>query len=193
APAAVRDEDLVRPSDRLNRNATRAGEWLGTPAYMAPEQALGRQHEVDARTDLYSLAAVLYELLTLNHYLEPLGPRMGDLVAAILRRPPLDAESYAHPKNGRVPRILSRICRKGLAKDPAERFQTAGELEAALQGWLEGNTPVVCPGTAIQRGLSGWNALIDRHPVAVPALSITALVLMLASVVTSVWVLARSI
>src|SRR5690606_19888362 len=91
APAGERAPDVVRPSDRLGRETTRDGEWIGTPAYMAPEQALGHQHEVDARTDVYSLVAVMYELLTLRYYLGDVGRRMSDLVAAILNRRPRDA------------------------------------------------------------------------------------------------------
>ncbi len=192
APASARAPDVVRPSDRLGRNATRDGEWLGTPAYMAPEQVVGHHHEVDARTDVYCLVAVLYELLTLHYYLGAVGGRSGDIMAAILGRKPIDAEDHKHRLNGRVPRILSRICRKGLEKDREDRYQSADELEQALQGWLEGNTPVVCPGTAIKRGLTGWSLLIDRYPVLVPAASITALALMLASLVASVWLLARA-
>ncbi len=193
APASVRAPDVVRPSDRLGRKATRDGEWLGTPAYMAPEQVVGHQHEIDARTDVYSLVAVMYELLTLHYYLGTVGGRSGDIMAAILGRRPHDAEDHKHPVQGRVPRILSRICRKGLEKRQEDRFQSAAELERELQAWLEGNTPIVCPGTAIKRGLTGWSLLIDRYPVLVPAASITALVLMLAALVTSVWLLARGV
>jgi serine/threonine protein kinase len=158
---------------------------------MAPEQVIGHQHEVDARSDLYSLTAVLYELLCLHYYLGPVGGKIGDLVAAILQRRPVDAEDFKHPQNGRVPRILSRICRKGLEKRPAARFQTAADLELALQAWLEGESPVVCPGTAIKRGLTRWSTLIDDYPVLVPAASITAIIVLLGWIVASVWFLAR--
>ncbi|HNT28576.1 MAG TPA: hypothetical protein PKH10_10410, partial [bacterium] len=128
--------------------------------------------EVDARTDVYAMCTVLYEFLTLNYYLGNVGEEMSDLVGAILNRKPPDAESWSDPLNGRVPRALSRILRKGLSKKRVDRFQNAGELEEVLQDWMEGNAPVVCPGTAMQRGLSRYSRWIDRHPVFVPAFTI---------------------
>jgi eukaryotic-like serine/threonine-protein kinase len=190
-PDAPPPDDPIRKSDRI-RATTREGEWLGTPAYMAPEQALAHQHEVDSVSDLYSLCAVMYELLSLHYYLGVVGGRMGDLVAAILQRRPIDAEDHKHPLNGRVPRILSRICRKGLEKRRELRYRTAQELEEALQGWLEGNTPVVCPGTAIKRGLTKWGTLIDKYPVLAPAVSITVSILLIAWIAVSVMLLTRS-
>jgi eukaryotic-like serine/threonine-protein kinase len=193
APEGVKG--LRRESGRAGKaseiHQTRDGDWLGTPAYMAPEQVVGRQAEVDPRTDLYSLCAVLYELLSLHYYLGPLDGKVGDLMGAILQRVPVDAEAHLDAKNGRVPRILSRICRKGLAKRREERFQSARELEQALQGWLEGNAPIVCPGTAIKRGLSKWGSLIDRYPVMLPAISITIAVLLATWIVFSAWLVLR--
>ena len=176
-------ERKVKSTGRLQH--TEKGTWLGTPAYMAPEQVLGRSEEVDARTDVYAVCAVLYELLTLNYYLGAVGEEMTDLVAAIINKQPPDAEDWVDPQNGRVPRPLSRILRAGLKKRKADRFQSARELEEALQAWLEGNAPIVCPGTAIQRGLSGYIRWIDLHPVLLPALTITGAVLLLGWLVTA--------
>jgi serine/threonine protein kinase len=161
------------------------GAIVGTPAYMAPEQVLGKNEEVDARSDVYALVAVLYELLTLHYHLGPIEGDRAELIAAVVGRVPIDAEDHVDRLNGRVPRQLSRICRKGLAKDPAERWQSAKELEQALQTWLEGEAPVVCPGTAIQRGLGRWSTFIDRYPVLAPAVTITVIVLGLAWIAIS--------
>ncbi len=181
-----------RESGRMGKASdTRDGTWLGTPAYMAPEQVIGHQADIDARTDVYSLCTVLYELLSLHYYLGQVGGKMGDLVAAILQRVPVDAENHKDRLNGRVPRSLSRILRKGLAKRPAERFQTARDLERALQGWHEGSAPIVCPGTAIKRGLTVWGTLIDKYPVLTPAITITVSVLLVAWIALSVWLLVR--
>jgi serine/threonine-protein kinase len=148
------------------------GAWVGTPRYMAPEQIMGLSEEVDAVTDVYSLVAVLYELLTLRHYLGDRGASVSTLIEAIPHDTPRDAEDWTHPLNGRVPRPLSRICRKGLTKLRGTRYQSALELERDLQAWIEGNSPIVCPGTAIQRGLRRYSALIDARPGLVPALTI---------------------
>jgi serine/threonine protein kinase len=150
---------------------------VGTPAYMSPEQARGLP--ADPRSDLYSLSAVLYELLTLHHYLgiDTTEPATQEQLQRVLREPPLEAETHVDPVAGRIPRMLSRICRKGLAKDPADRYQSALELEVALQGWQEGCGPVVCPGTALQRGMSRSIRWIDRWPFAAPLLAYVLLAL----------------
>ena len=188
---APETERKVKGTGRIAH--TEQGTWLGTPAYMAPEQVLGRPGELDARTDVYALCAVLYELLTLNYYLGNVGEEMTDLVGAILNRNPPDAEDWFDPLNGRVPRALSRILRAGLKKRKADRFQSAKELNEALQAWLEGNAPVVCPGTAIQRGLAGYIRLIDRRPVLLPAVTITVGGLLLIWLVTATVLLARGL
>ena len=173
---------------------------VGTPVYMAPEQASATTP--DARADLYSLAALLYEFLTLHHYLEGAGvlkrereareeegtaldrtqrveeateiaapglsSNMQKLLQAVRHYLPRDAESYFETQNGRTPRILSRILRKGLAKDPEERFQSAREFEGELRSWATGCGPVVCPGTALQSSMSSYSRWIDRHPLLVP-------------------------
>jgi PAS domain S-box-containing protein len=109
---------------------TMQGRRLGTLAYMAPEQALGSIEEVDQRTDVYGLAALLYDILT-GH-----PPFHGSNNAAVL-----EAVVHEHPiapsKLVRgVPPELERICLKGLAKDRAQRWQLVTEMAAAVQGWL---------------------------------------------------------
>ena len=170
----------LRQLDGPGPDATRDGILIGTPPYMAPEQILGLNDEVGPRTDVYALTVVLYELLTLNYYLGDVKDDLPSITSAVVHRKPADAESHFDPVNGRVPRSLSRICRKGLSKAPEQRFQSADELSSALQDWLEGNAPVVCPGTMIQRGLSRYSRLIDRWPVLLPAITITAFILLAA-------------
>jgi eukaryotic-like serine/threonine-protein kinase len=153
---------------------------VGTPQYMAPEQAQGLA--ADARSDVYSLTAVLYELLSLTHYLgraQPGGSGQWGLLRRVIEEAPADAESHVDPVAGRVPRMLSRLCRRGLNKDPRRRFQSARELEESLQSWQEGCGPLVCPGTALQRGMTGGVRWIDRHPRLAPALIIAVLVALL--------------
>lgn len=172
--------DEPQPKSEL-APAEEEGQILGTLAYMAPEQLRGEVEGVDGVTDLYALSAVLYELLSLRYYLDRIAT--GATLYAIINTTPLDAESYDDPINGRVPRALSRICRKGLQKERAARFQSAPELERALQLWLEGRAPIVCPGTAMQRGLSALSTAIDGSPTLLPAALLTGAGLAFAAVV----------
>jgi serine/threonine protein kinase len=103
---------------------TRAGTVLGTPAYMCPEQAAGES--VDPRGDLYSLGAVAFFCLTGRPPFE--GNSVGKLISAHLTQPAPDVRAL----NPAVPIDLAAVVARCLAKDPAERFQTAGELEAAF-------------------------------------------------------------
>ena len=123
----------------------------GTARYMAPER-LSDEAMASPATDLYALVVVLYELLSLNH---PLGPFATNqayaLYESLQRGDGASAESYLDPLNGRVPRTLSLICKKGLAFAPEDRFQSVAELQDALQRWVEGRIPMVCPGTTMQR------------------------------------------
>jgi serine/threonine protein kinase len=106
---------------------TMTGFALGTPQYMAPEQAEGRP--VDARSDLYSLGIILYEMLTGDvPFNDPSAPAI--LIKHIKEIPPAPSQ-----KNPRVviPAELEAISLRCLEKDPARRFQTADELIAALE------------------------------------------------------------
>lgn len=104
---------------------TAGGAMIGTPCYMSPEQAFAAPEEVDARADLYSLGAVLYEMLTGR------PPFEGATVLAILRK--IEAEEPAPP--GLSPSIDALVL-KALAKDPARRFQSAAEMGEALRTCL---------------------------------------------------------
>jgi serine/threonine-protein kinase len=184
----VDDEDASGAELVLAKRATETerGLVIGTPAYMAPEQALRKG--VDARADVYSLAAVAYELLSLEYYLELADrPSVLNLLVAVANTPPRPAESHVSKANGRVPRILSRVLEKALRKAPEERYQTALELEQALQRWFEGTAPIVCPGTAMQRMLARWINVTDRHPVLVPVVSFVVALLFARWLVVTGW------
>jgi hypothetical protein len=99
---------------------------VGTPSYMAPEMAIGDGSLLDERTDVYLLGAMLYELLAGS------PPHGGDTIMAVLyavvhEQPQLPASA---------PPELAEICRRALARDPSDRFASAEQLRAALQGFL---------------------------------------------------------
>lgn len=115
---------------------TLADRVVGTPQYMSPEQALGEKH-IDRRADVYSLGAILYELLTGR------PPFRGDSPIEILTK--VVSEEVTAPSNlartrGAPPpdRALEAICLKALAKTPAERYPTAKALADDLSRWLKG-------------------------------------------------------
>lgn len=140
---------------------------VGTPAYMAPEQLA--EGAADERTDTWSLCVILYELLTLHH---PLGEARSpaDVRAALAQLPFTEAERFKDPAWGRVPRSLSRILWHGLHKERAERFSGPDHLERALQAWVEGSSPIVCPSTLLQRILRRAHYLLDQHTILGPTL-----------------------
>jgi TolB-like protein len=105
---------------------TAAGVVLGTLSYMSPEQARGL--EVDARTDIWSLGVVLYEMVTGRPPFE--GTTMSDVLASLLDREPSPLARYSHE----VPSDLERIIKKALAKNPEARYQTTKDLLIDLRG-----------------------------------------------------------
>jgi PAS domain S-box-containing protein len=110
--------------------ATMQGERLGTPAYMAPEQALGSIDEIDERTDVYGLAAILYDILTGR------PPFYGDDVVAVMNAVACEQPTPPSEVVPGVPPELEHICLRGLAKQREQRWQSVTELSAAVQGWV---------------------------------------------------------
>jgi serine/threonine protein kinase len=157
-------------ADAPDARKTSASRFAGTVAYMSPERLSGRAPEFDVDGDLYGLCAVLYELLTLEHYVTggPVGDRQA-MYERVLGNRYVEAKMHRDPVHGAVPPALSHILKRGLGRDRAARFQSADELYDALQRWIEGRAPVACPRTAIQRVLCGWGHFLDRHRIAGPA------------------------
>ncbi|HLQ38283.1 MAG TPA: serine/threonine-protein kinase, partial [Planctomycetota bacterium] len=123
------DFGLAR-DERLER-LTLSGDQIGTPSYMAPEQASGRGI-LDARVDVYGLGAVLYELLTLR------PPFDGGTAAEIMLRIQIEAPPPVRARNPQVPLDLAAIVHKCLAKLPDARYPAIESLELDLRSFLLG-------------------------------------------------------
>jgi serine/threonine-protein kinase len=126
---------------------TQPGEVLGTPAYMAPEQAEGRLDRIDERTDVYGLGAILYEVLTGQ------PPYTGEDRNEVLRR--VRDEEPAPPRAlcRDAPPALEAVCLRALAWLPQDRYASATELAAELQSWLADEPVRAYPEPAAGRAL----------------------------------------
>lgn len=126
--------DFGLARDALRGSLTQSGVLLGTPGFMSPEQAAGAR--ADARADVYGLGATLYAALTGR------APHEGDslpelLVATARAAPPAPSSRVAGASGPGWPE-LDQLVLRCLEKEPARRFQTAGALADALEGWLRG-------------------------------------------------------
>jgi serine/threonine-protein kinase len=109
------------------------GQIIGTPAYMAPEQAMGLIDQVDARTDVYGLGAILYHLLTLRPPF--IGKTNREIVQRVLSEPLVPLRARAPELN--IPPELDNIVQRCMARDPAARYPDARALALAVEKWLE--------------------------------------------------------
>jgi eukaryotic-like serine/threonine-protein kinase len=130
----VADFGIARGADAGDRQLTETGLAIGTPTYMSPEQAAG-ERTVDARTDVYSLGAVLYELLAG----EP--PFTGPTAQAIIAKRLSGPAPSLRVVRPAVPEAVDRAVAKALALVPADRFASMAEFRAALDGLLSGAHP----------------------------------------------------
>jgi Tol biopolymer transport system component len=129
-------------------NLTAQGTILGTFQYMAPEQLEGE--DADARTDIFAFSAVVYEMVTGKKAFE--GKTQASLIAAILEREPPPVSSL----QPLVPRTLDRVIRRGLSKDPDQRWQSAIDLAIQLQWVAEAGRDAAVSGTTSGRWLRLW-------------------------------------
>jgi hypothetical protein len=155
---------IMKDDSRL----TQSGMVMGSPSYMPPEQAAGRQADIGPASDVYSLGAMLYELLTGR------PPFRGATVLATLREV-MEAEPTA-PRRllGTIPPDLETICLKCLEKSPTTRYPTAQALAEELDRFLKGEPILARPASAVRKTVS-W---ARRHPnvlVALAALVMVAL------------------
>ena len=158
---------------------TQTGLSLGTPQYMSPEQAMGEKH-IDARSDIYSLGAVLYEMLTGD------PPFTGSSVQAIVSRVMTEAPPPIHTVRPAVPASVEYAVMTALAKLPADRFGTAAAFSAALATDSAGAATGQPPQREGRTG--GWRASL-REPL-VLGLS-AAVVALLIGLIATLGILTR--
>ncbi|MGI9516376.1 MAG: serine/threonine-protein kinase [Pirellulaceae bacterium] len=121
-----------------NSNLTHTGAVLGTPSYMPPEQAAG-QDNVTTAADVYALGAIMYELLT------GMPPHKGDTAVETVMRVLNDTPAEPRKVDKSVDYELELICLKCLERDPADRYNSAGDLAEDLEHWLAGDAISVKP------------------------------------------------
>jgi WD40 repeat protein len=171
----VADFGLARLLDQ-DSALTRTGDLVGTPSYMAPEQASGGAAAITTATDVYGLGAILYALLTGRAPFA--GPTVLETLEQVKGREP-DPPRRLNPK---VDRDLETICLTCLAKDPCRRYKSAGALAEDLENWL-GHRPIAArPATAGER-MGKW---VQRHPAAA-AFAILSAVVAVAVLAGSLW------
>ncbi|MBX7103326.1 MAG: serine/threonine protein kinase [Gemmataceae bacterium] len=143
----VTDFGLARNRHRSS-DLTLTGHVLGTPGYMAPEQAAGEKN-VSPAVDVYSLGAILYECLTGRRPF--VGKTTDEVISRLLHDAPV------HPRSivGNIPRDLEVVCLKCLEKEPARRYATAGDLAVDLRNVLAGR-PVTARPISIPESALRW-------------------------------------
>jgi serine/threonine protein kinase/tetratricopeptide (TPR) repeat protein len=158
---------------------TMTGDLVGTLRYMSPEQALAKRVVIDHRTDVYSLGATLYELLTLEPAFTGIDRQ------ELLRQIAFEEPKVPRRVNKAIPAELETIVLKAMEKNPAERYTTANELASDLRRFLV-DEPIRARPAGVARRLRKWSR---RHRAAVATAAVCLLVTVPALVGGAGWVM----
>ncbi len=142
----VMDFGLAKLVEAAGAGGTVTGSLMGTPAYMSPEQAEGRVREVDERSDVYQLGAILYELLTGR---PPYGGETPiEIVLDVMRKAPPTPRRL----NPKIDRDAETVCLKAMARDKGKRYGSARELAEDCRRFLDGDSVLARPEAWWERG-----------------------------------------
>ena len=174
----ITDFGLARRSN--DHSLTASGDLLGTLRYMSPEQATGQTALVDGRSDLYSLAVTLYELLTLQPAV--IGDNSPALLRAIEQQTPVALRTLRPD----IPKDVSTVIETAMAKNREDRYPTAQQFADDVARVLAGQPPLAKPTTWLV-SMAKWAM---RHQRIVAAAAATVLIVCL-GLATSTWMIAR--
>ncbi len=159
-------------TDADAKQLTASGALVGTPAFMAPEQAVARRGPQSPATDVYGLGGVLYRALAGR------PPFDGETLIELVQQVLLDEPVSPRTANPRVHRDLETICLRCLEKAPARRYQTAAALADDLRRFLQGEPIEARPATGAER----FRRWVARHRFAAAALGLVAIFLVVLGV-----------
>lgn len=162
----ITDFGLAKRVDDI-AGQTASGELLGTPSYMPPEQASGKNRNIGPPADVYALGAVLYALMTGK------PPFVGDSVMGVLIQV-LESEPIPpRSVNASIDRDLETICLKALQKDPLKRYETAKALADDVRRFMAGEPIRARPVSGVERAVR-WT---KRHPIVASLMGVIVLLL----------------
>ncbi len=164
--------------DEVSHHETRSGTLIGTPAYMAPEQAAGRVHEIGPATDVYGLGTILYELLALRPAFD--GEGHVQTLRQVLEDEPTRPRKYV----ANVPADLEAIALKCLEKNPARRYPTPEALAADLRRFEAVLPTVARPLGRLERS-ARWSR---RRPALAGLVSVSALAVIILILVNAIYI-----
>ena len=175
-------EATPEPVTGTSAEGTQYGTVMGTPSFMAPEQAEGRLEVINERTDIYSLGAILYTILTLRPPIT--GSKAdADLMERVkagritppvaFNEDPRDNAVLLHCPDRQVPEALSAVAMQALAKEQSARYAEVGELHREIAAYTAGYAPVAEKAGAFRQ----FRLTVRRHSTLAAATSIIALLL----------------
>ncbi len=171
--------EQVGSTSNEKQDETKVGQLMGTPAYMSPEQANGKNNIIDRRCDLFSLGLILFELITLRRAYLADGKETALDKAKLAKL--AEAEPYARHQN--IPKQLTAIVRKATQLDPDDRYSTVEDFADDIRRYMRGAAITARRDTLVQK-LMRW---MNRHRLAVLNIVLYTVLFSLAAVSWSVY------